>query len=757
MAAEPTSVSLTLGFQTAFRLRAVPKVQFSVEPPAELKLSQPVTELELRGSCKYLPAEQPCDLTIFDAEGNARGRSVQTLAVEGESWSTTVAIDAVKLKLTGAGSLGFELAPRFPYCPPQRVEPGRVRYDNDAALEVTPASGWRIGTVLTIKPVTRGVFAEGPLRLILRESDEGEEGGPSGRYSDQELAWDDGDRSPQQLRLGCLDVDGPPMLAYRQFGEQGAFEYDGLLMHGATRGDQTVWTTILEHKGLLTKVPFPRLTQFSVARNLGFYSVSGRIDGFAPGLEVPLALRVPVAATGGSGAKSGWAEHPIVLDENGAFSDTFVALPGQSLVVGGASLTGHLVGLGCRAIHSDEPFAAVIDYDETRFTPIASAPVPARRCSKESAPVVALGVPAGGASSSSGASSKGGQLAFPDFCALTFEGEGGTSEKLRKIHHPSSGSGVTIGLGYDMKARSAAQVRADLVAAGVPKATADQLAAGAGKSGEDAAQFVRDNKDEIPALTADAVMKLFTHIYPAYVTKAKRLTAAWDGVWDAFPQKMQEVLVDLAYRGDYSNKHSGKLLGPVKGADYAAFKAAILDYDYWSKNTNLGNTSDGKPNWRIRRRGEWLGGSSDKPARVIAACEKHWAAWKSDCSGFAEAVAKELGIAYTNAVIGGEGRANDHYDYLKQQKDGWKAIADGPTAAEKAAGGWFVIAATKGTSYGHVAVIVRTPEGKTLASGKWPYGYWGSFGGVGKKNQTINHSWGKDKRDKIYFAGLESW
>lgn len=75
------------------------------------------------------------------------------------------------------------------------------------------------------------------------------------------------------------------------------------------------------------------------------------------------------------------------------------------------------------------------------------------------------------------------------------ETQAGVSNRL---HHPSMGSGVTLGPGYDMKDRSRAQVANDLKSIfGVDPAAAERVAEGAGKLGSASRDFVRANKDAI--------------------------------------------------------------------------------------------------------------------------------------------------------------------------------------------------------------------------------------------------------------------
>ncbi len=125
--------------------------------------------------------------------------------------------------------------------------------------------------------------------------------------------------------------------------------------------------------------------------------------------------------------------------------------------------------------------------------------------------------------------------------------------------------------------------------------------------------------------------------------------------------------------------------------------------------------------------------------KVIELCEKHWESNKKNCSGFIKAVAKELTITV-------HGQANDIVDAI--QKPLWKTIESGLQAQLHAANGMFVVAGLKSDPHGHVVVIV---DGQ-LSHGKYPSAYWGSLGGVPKKNTTINWSWNKADRDKVIYS-----
>jgi GH24 family phage-related lysozyme (muramidase) len=90
-----------------------------------------------------------------------------------------------------------------------------------------------------------------------------------------------------------------------------------------------------------------------------------------------------------------------------------------------------------------------------------------------------------------------------------------------RLHHPSAGSGVTIGPGYDMKDRTVAEIMRHLVDINVPRDAAASAAQGAGKSGPEAARFVKDNKTLLN-LSTDQEAALLARIVGDYEAKVKR-------------------------------------------------------------------------------------------------------------------------------------------------------------------------------------------------------------------------------------------
>jgi hypothetical protein len=131
---------------------------------------------------------------------------------------------------------------------------------------------------------------------------------------------------------------------------------------------------------------------------------------------------------------------------------------------------------------------------------------------------------------------------------------------------------------------------------------------------------------------------------------------------------------------------------------------------------------------------------------VREACEACFEAHNDDCSGFARAVATELGVSL-------QGVADQIVETLRAG-EGWSSLPDGVAAAKSAHDGKLVMAGLKGSeqahpdAHGHVVVIVDGP----LAHGAYPSAYWGQLGGTGAKDKTINWAWTVEDRDRVSYA-----
>ena len=78
---------------------------------------------------------------------------------------------------------------------------------------------------------------------------------------------------------------------------------------------------------------------------------------------------------------------------------------------------------------------------------------------------------------------------------VTFDSEGNDNPNSRyfsrKLHVPSSASGLTLGRGYDMKHKGRRQIVIDLTKAGIDGATARTLSKASGLKGRSARNFIR--------------------------------------------------------------------------------------------------------------------------------------------------------------------------------------------------------------------------------------------------------------------------
>ena len=127
--------------------------------------------------------------------------------------------------------------------------------------------------------------------------------------------------------------------------------------------------------------------------------------------------------------------------------------------------------------------------------------------------------------------------------------------------------------------------------------------------------------------------------------------------------------------------------------------------------------------------------------QIINACEAEFQNHIDDCSGFAKAVAGDLGITLT-------GMANDIVDQI--QTSSWTLLADGIAAKAQADAGNFVIGGLKDNPHGHVVVVVQGPIDPT--HGKYPTAYWGSLARKPGKNKTVNWAWDAAERDNVIYA-----
>lgn len=182
------------------------------------------------------------------------------------------------------------------------------------------------------------------------------------------------------------------------------------------------------------------------------------------------------------------------------------------------------------------------------------------------------------------------QIPEPSQGRLTFESEGqeGGPFHSRRLHVPSSSSGLTIGRGYDMKLRSKSEIRDDLIKAGLAVAEAALISQAAGLKGEEAEEFIEENDLEDFEITPEAQLSLFAIEYERKAKDTRRLATKADVVraygetdWDALHKVIKEVLTDLRFRGDYTPSCRRFLQVHVANNDLAVFAEEIGNRDRW--------------------------------------------------------------------------------------------------------------------------------------------------------------------------------
>ncbi|WP_330647221.1 hypothetical protein [Thioclava sp. FTW29] len=174
--------------------------------------------------------------------------------------------------------------------------------------------------------------------------------------------------------------------------------------------------------------------------------------------------------------------------------------------------------------------------------------------------------------------------------SLTWNSEGteGGYYHSRRLHVPSSASGLTIGRGYDMKEKTKTKIMADLKRAGVSTENATLIAGAAGKSGAQAEKFITDNKLEKFEISQQGQKVLFDISYAETEAVVMRICSKADTVatygavnWGKLHGAIKEMLVDLKFRGDYDPRSRKFLQKHVAANDLAAFGAEIVKRMNW--------------------------------------------------------------------------------------------------------------------------------------------------------------------------------
>lgn len=190
---------------------------------------------------------------------------------------------------------------------------------------------------------------------------------------------------------------------------------------------------------------------------------------------------------------------------------------------------------------------------------------------------------------------------------LTFDVEGNDIANnihfSRVVHWPEGPSGVTIGRGYDLGQRP--NPEADLTEAGVPEPLFSWLISAKGLKGQAAKSYLDAASEEIRQfqITRKQQYKLFIPVYEFMKSEVIRISGAPANIedygtltWETTDSKIQDIAVDLIYRGDYTPNTRKLVQQHIVDNDLPALSTTIADSSKWP----------GVPSDRFNRRASYL-------------------------------------------------------------------------------------------------------------------------------------------------------
>jgi hypothetical protein len=190
---------------------------------------------------------------------------------------------------------------------------------------------------------------------------------------------------------------------------------------------------------------------------------------------------------------------------------------------------------------------------------------------------------------------------------LTFDVEGNdvaTSIHFSRVAHwPQGPSGITIGRGYDLGQRPNPET--DLTEAGVPEPLFSWLIAAKGLKGQAAKTYLDAASEEIRKfqITRKQQYKLFIPVYEFMKSEVIRISGSPANIedygyltWETTDSKIQDIAVDLIYRGDYTPNTRKSVQQHIVDNNLPALSTTMADSSKWP----------GVPSDRFNRRANYL-------------------------------------------------------------------------------------------------------------------------------------------------------
>jgi hypothetical protein len=170
----------------------------------------------------------------------------------------------------------------------------------------------------------------------------------------------------------------------------------------------------------------------------------------------------------------------------------------------------------------------------------------------------------------------------------------------RKVHWPGGVSGITIGRGYDLGQRPTPE--ADLLSVGIKEPLLGWLLGSKGLRGSQARDYLNSARRDITGIfiTRRQQHELFVKIYDFMRNEIIRISDKSDTVelygrlnWDSLDPKIQDMAVDLIYRGDYTGSSRSFIQQHMASNNLSAFSSVIRDRSKW------GNVPEDRFNRRV--------------------------------------------------------------------------------------------------------------------------------------------------------------
>lgn len=179
----------------------------------------------------------------------------------------------------------------------------------------------------------------------------------------------------------------------------------------------------------------------------------------------------------------------------------------------------------------------------------------------------------------------------PTSGVVTWESEGAEGGRYhsRKLHVPSTSSGLTVGRGYDFRRKSKAKIKADLVACGLATTQADPLSGASGLFGSTAAQFIID-KDLLDFQLSPSQQKaLFKISYDEEASEVQRICEKADVEklygktdWANLNSTIKDITIDLKFRGDYTGPARKLIQKSISDNNLEDFKKLLKNRAHWA-------------------------------------------------------------------------------------------------------------------------------------------------------------------------------